>query len=74
MLSAKRSTVGPRRTGGSRFKVGDLVMANSKAPGDYRGRRGHITEVSTDDAEFRVEFEDGLRPTTGYLLARWLDH
>jgi hypothetical protein len=47
-----------------RLQVGDLVMANGRAPGDYRGRRGLITEIS-DVSECRVEFDDGLQPTTG---------
>ena len=55
-----------------RLQVGDLVMANGRAPGDYRGRRGLITEIS-DVTECRVEFDDGLQPTTGYLKAAWLD-
>jgi hypothetical protein len=73
MPSPKRSSAVQRRTGAAPFNIGELVMANSKAPGDYRGRRGHITEVSADKAECRVEFEDGLLPTTGYLPAKWLD-
>jgi len=55
-----------------RLQVGDLVMANGRAPGDYRGRRGLITEIN-DMTECRVEFDDGLQPTTGYLKAVWLD-
>jgi hypothetical protein len=63
-----------QRLGLPRFTVGDAVMANSHAPGNYRDRRGHVTEVAADGTECRIEFEDGLRPTTGYLPARWLDH
>ena len=55
-----------------RLQVGDLVMANGRAPGNYRGRRGLITEIG-DATECRVEFDDGLQPTTGYLKAVWLD-
>jgi hypothetical protein len=47
-------------------------MANGRAPGNYRGRRGLITEIG-DVGECRVEFDDGLQPTTGYLKAVWLD-
>lgn len=46
-----------------------------RAPRDYRGRRGVITEIArpgATGAEYRIEFEDGLRPTTGYLLAKWI--
>jgi len=75
MLPSKRPQGTRRRPFGiPHFKIGDQVMANGKAPGGYRDRRGHITEMSADGAECRVEFEDGLQPTTGYLLARWLDH
>jgi hypothetical protein len=56
-----------------RFQVGDLVMANGKAPANYRARLGVITEMSDDGAECRVEFEDGIQPTTGHLKAMWLD-
>ena len=64
----------PRRIGVPLFTRGDIVMANGGAPGKYRDRRGHIIAVSADGAEFRIEFEDGLQPTTGYLKARWLDY
>jgi hypothetical protein len=56
-----------------RLQVGDLVMANGKAPANYRARFGVITEISDDGAECRVEFEDGIQPTTGHLKAMWLD-
>jgi hypothetical protein len=53
--------------------IGDAVRANGKAPADYRGRTGIVTEMGPGDAEYRVEFEDGERPTTGYLTSAWLD-
>jgi hypothetical protein len=56
-----------------RLQVGDVVMANGKAPTNYRARLGVITEISNDGAECRVEFEDGIQPTTGHLKAMWLD-
>jgi hypothetical protein len=55
------------------LSVGDQVIANDHAPGDYRGRGGIITEVGPGTSEFRIEFEDGRRPTTGYLISGWLD-
>ena len=70
MAPAKRPADG--RSNRPRLRVGDLVMANGRAPGDYRGRRGLITEIN-DATECRVEFDDGLQPTTGYLKAAWLD-
>jgi hypothetical protein len=56
-----------------RLQVGDLVMANGKAPTNYRARFGLITEISDDGGECRVEFDDGIQPTTGHLKAIWLD-
>lgn len=53
------------------FSVGDQVFANEHAPADYRRRSGIITEVGPG-AEFRIEFEDGRQPTTGYLITEWL--
>jgi len=55
-----------------RLSEGDLVIANTHAPAEYRGRRGLISEVTVGGTEFRVEFDDGVRPTTGYLKAEWL--
>jgi hypothetical protein len=55
------------------FAVGDQVHTNGQAPADYRHRIGFITELGPADGEYRVEFEDGMQPTTGYLMARWLD-
>ena len=52
-----------------RLEVGDRVRANDKAPAGYRGRMGRVTEIGPGDDEYRVEFEDGQIPTTGYLAA-----
>ena len=52
-----------------RLEVGDRVRANDKAPTAYRGRMGRVTEIGPGDDEYRVEFEDGQTPTTGYLGA-----
>ena len=61
-----------RKPAAPRFGEGDLVIANNQAPTEYRGRRGVITEVTVGGTEFRVEFEDGVRPTTGYMKSEWL--
>lgn len=58
------------RTGA--FLVGEYVLANLFAPGEFQGRRGHITEVGPGAGEYRVEFEDNRLPTTAYLMAWWL--
>ena len=52
---------------------GDRVRANDRAPHEYRGRDGTITEIGPGEPEFRVEFDDGRQPTTGYLMSSWLD-
>ena len=61
------SAEGPRK-----FEAGDRVVMNGKAPTDYRGREGFVTELGPGRSEYRVEFDDGRRPTTGYMLSSWL--
>ena len=56
-----------------KFLVGDRAAANSRAPSDYRERVGYITEVGPGRSEYRVVFEVGRQPTTGYLLSWLLD-
>jgi hypothetical protein len=56
-----------------RLTVGDAVMANEKAPKDFHNRRGVIAALGPGGAVARVLFDDGLRPTTGYLRSRWLE-
>ena len=51
------------------FAVGDVVRVSQAAPPAYKGRAGIITEIGPGDGEYRIEFEDGERPTTGYLPA-----
>ena len=53
----------------SKFSIGDRVRANDRAPHEYRGRDGTITEIGPGEPEFRVEFDDGRQPTTGYLTS-----
>jgi hypothetical protein len=55
-----------------KFVIGDRVCANGKAPTEYRERVGFVTEIGPGDNEYRVEFDDGTAPTTGYLLMSWL--
>lgn len=68
-----KSKVKKTTTRESRFSIGDAVRANGKAPTGYRGRPGIVTELGPGDLEYRVEFDDGERPTTGYLTSGWLD-
>ena len=56
-----------------KFHVGDRVQANEKAPGDYDGREGVVTDRALD-SQYRVEFEPltGNAPF-GYLYSWQLD-
>jgi hypothetical protein len=54
------------------FAVGDIVRVSPAAPLEYKGRTAIVTEIGPGDGEYRIEFEDGNRPTTGYLKAAWL--
>jgi hypothetical protein len=56
-----------------KFQVGDRVRVNSKAPVDYVDRVGTVTELGPGELEYRVEFEDGQMPTTGYLSGTCLE-
>jgi hypothetical protein len=56
-----------------KFQVGDHARANDQAPKDYAGRDGIVTELGPGKSEYRVEFEDGRTPTTGYLMSWWLE-
>jgi hypothetical protein len=51
--------------------MGDRVVANEKAPGDYEGLRGTVVECGPDKVEYGVRF-DG-REETAYLNSWWLD-
>jgi hypothetical protein len=53
--------------------VGSRVRVNDQAPADYTSREGFVTELGPGQSEYRVEFDDGRKPTTGYLMAGWLD-
>ena len=53
--------------------VGDSVHAYHRAPAEYAGRAGVVTESGPGHSEFRVEFEDGGQPTTAYLRRDWLE-
>jgi hypothetical protein len=52
--------------------VGDAVRVLSNASREFKDRTGVVTEIGPGDGEYRVEFEDGERPTTGYFPAAWL--
>jgi hypothetical protein len=56
----------------TQLDVGATVRVSAAGPAEYKGRTGIITEVGPGDAEYRIEFEDGALPTTGYLTGAWL--
>jgi hypothetical protein len=56
----------------AKFRIGDAARVNDRAPADYADRLGLVTEVGPGNSEYRVEFEDSRRPTTGYLKSWWL--
>ncbi len=41
-------------------------------PEGYCDRTGTVTEIGPGESEYRVEFEDDQRPTTGYLSSACL--
>jgi hypothetical protein len=57
----------------AKFQVGDRARANDQAPVDYRRREGFVTETGPGKSEYRVEFDDSVQPTTGYLMSWWLE-
>jgi len=56
-----------------KFQVGDRARATDRAPTDYRRREGFVTEAGPGKSEYRVEFDDAIQPTTGYLMSWWLE-
>ena len=67
------STKSAPATERKQLALGDHVVVNDRAPRDYRGRDGFITELGPGKSEYRVEFDDGRQPTTGYLISSWLE-
>jgi hypothetical protein len=57
-----------------KFQIGDGVLVNDKAPGDYKGRCGRISERAAR-GEYRVVFSDGSSdyPSYGVLMSWWID-
>jgi hypothetical protein len=61
----------PKWKGVWKFALGDRVVANQKAPGDYQGLCGAIVERGPGKVEYGVKL-DGQGETI-YLDSRWLD-
>lgn len=58
--------------GKHKFGVGDLVKANDKAPGDYRGRIGRVVSRGPGRCEYGVQFDVDARGV-GFLDSWCLD-
>ena len=61
----------PKWKGIWKFALGDRVVANEKAPGDYEGSFGTIVERGPGKVEYGVKI-DGKEEVV-YLDSRWLD-
>ena len=55
--------------GKRKFNPGDKVIANEKAPGDYRGRQATVVGHGPGTAEYAVNFDGQIV----YLNSPWLD-
>lgn len=61
----------PKWKGVWKFALGDRIVANEKAPGDYEGFCGTVVERGPGKVEYGVRF-DGKEETV-YLNSSWLD-
>jgi len=57
----------------AKFQLGEKVMANEKAPGDYRGSCGVVVQHLPKSSEYQVQF-DGDNRGPGWLPSHMLDH
>lgn len=55
-----------------KFRSGELVTANDKAPGDYRGMRGIVLQHLAGSSEYQISFEGDSRGP-GWLPSHMLD-
>jgi hypothetical protein len=62
--------MGMARSGIYKFRPGERVRANEKAPGDFRGRHGTVIG-SSDSREYEVRFDGD--EVTNFLDSDWLD-
>jgi hypothetical protein len=56
----------------AKFRPGEQVTANDKAPGDYRGLSGVVLDHLAASSEYQVQF-DGDDRGPGWLPSRMLD-
>lgn len=70
-IARRNAQSGGRPRGGSKFRPGDRVRANEKAPGDYRDKPGTVRAYEPD-SQYWVQF-DGDTRGPGCLRSWWLD-
>jgi hypothetical protein len=56
-----------------KFKAGDRVQANEKAPAEYRSRVGRVLLHRALTSEYQVQFDGDDRRGAGWLLSFCLD-
>lgn len=56
-----------------KFQVGEHVIVNDGAPGDYREQAGIVVERGPGKAEYGVHFPADHRADIHYLRTSWLD-
>jgi hypothetical protein len=70
-MARRNAQTGGRPRGGSKFRPGDRVRANEKAPCDYRDKPGTVLEYEAE-SQYWVGF-DGDPRGPGCLRSWWLD-
>ena len=56
-----------------KFKAGDRVQANEKAPAEYRSRVGRVLLHRALTSEYQVQFDGDDRRGSGWLFSYCLD-
>jgi len=56
----------------TKFQTGQRVIANDKAPGDYKGHAGTVLQHNPPTSEYQVQF-DGDERGPGWLESWRLD-
>lgn len=56
----------------AKFQIGEQVIANGNAPGDYEGMRGIVRRHLPRTSEYEVQFESDDRGP-GWLSSHMLD-
>jgi hypothetical protein len=56
-----------------KFKAGERVQANEKAPAEYRGRVGRVLLHRALTSEYQVQFDGDDRRGCGWFFSFYLD-